>query len=162
MVIKKTTVYKPAQKPQKIFPGGTLTPPVYMPNLFEWLFYKGKQVSENAASEKIFYTVPEGVFLFLTSCWIAAIETANVSTHGAATLTISKSGITEELNILGVKVDHIAGQHGSSDSNSLSYNIPLVLPPKTTIKLNLSGFTTPSVRGQIVGFLVEMKNIPSF
>ena len=71
----KEVVYKPSEKFQKIYSGGTLTPPKFMPTFYEWLSRKGEQVVGTKQSftegDTCLYTVPVGKTLFLTSAWLS-------------------------------------------------------------------------------------------
>ncbi|GAI14103.1 unnamed protein product, partial [marine sediment metagenome] len=40
----KEVVYKPSEELQKIYRGGTLTPPKFIPTYYEWLSTRGKRI----------------------------------------------------------------------------------------------------------------------
>jgi hypothetical protein len=101
------------------------------------------------------YTVPENHTLFITSAWVTATETGNVSTHGEVRLDISTSGFNR--TILTTPVDHITGQHGGSTSLSLSFPLPVRIEEKNTIILVEAGITSPLLGGGFVGYLLPKK-----
>lgn len=63
----KEVAYKPIEPVKKIYPGGTLTPPKFIPTYFEYLAINGTPIAIELNETNKTYNVPEGKILFITS-----------------------------------------------------------------------------------------------
>lgn len=133
-------------------------PRVAFPTFAEWVSDgNAEQIVLDVGSERTIYEVPDNKTLFITSCYITGAELANASTHGNLTISVSSGGFAEETNLLAIKIDHTAGQHGGANTASLSFPMPIRFVSGAIIKLIESGMTTPSMRAGFTAFLLDKK-----
>lgn len=150
-------VYKPSEKLNPIFPGGTLAPPKFIPTYLEWLFKDAKYMSETSSGGVIstgtitLYTVPEDFELYVVSCFLECWGTA-----GDNRLTLETPD--HEVEFLSV----VSSVVGTTANISANYPYPIILPGKTVVRMvNHHARTTQYAMG-ITGFLIKKKNIPNF
>ena len=140
--------YKPIEKLSKIYTGGTLTPPKFMPTLYEWLSSKGKQIflqsGSNVNGFYTLFTVPENKILYITSAFINAVGADSTTNY----IRIKGSSYGEK-----VIAQAIAG------NSSVSFSIPLKILSGVVIEFNVNGGHTSA---GFAGFLSEINDIPAF
>lgn len=150
----KETVYKPVEKPNKIYTGGTLTPPKFMPDYYEWLSVHGVQVIKDtviADTKSTIYTVPNNYVLFISSAFLHA-KTSAAGAGADAYLMINNQKI---LMLTGSNTDQ------ATDVISNSFFPPLIISSKDKFEL-FSGAANFFVWGGFTGFLIAIKDLPVF
>lgn len=151
-----TVVYKPTETLQPIYAGGGITPPKFMPTYLEWLFKDAEAIAETSSGGIVsggiitFYTVPEGVDFYITSCFLECWGTA-----GTNRLTLqTPDNKVEFLTVVSSNV-------GTTANVSANYSHPIVLPSKTVIKLINHHLRATQFAMGMTGFLIEKKAIPA-
>lgn len=143
--------YKSSEKLVKIYQGGLLIPPKFMPTYYEWLKSKGKTIIRDGSlptGSSGLYTVPINKVFFLTSLTITATHNnANDASYKAWIDNTDQEIITLRLR-------------GEPDSGSLTkeFNMPLRLNQNQRIGLSSGGFGIVTLI--IVGFEVDYNEIP--
>ena len=145
-------VPKPTEKPIKIFQGGGLQPPKFMPSYYEWLSIKGQQVFWASNVSATFATVPADQILFITSAYI--------NIYCVAALTNDASlGIQDATTINNLK-EIIRVKYGSADtqvSSSNSFPIPIKVLGTERISFFHAG---AGGSAGFTGFLVKKSDLP--
>lgn len=142
--------YKPQEKLKKIYSGGTLDPPKFMPTFIEWLRTKGLRVIKNKLSTGTIYEVPEGKVLFITSIFITSLDSLN---YGQTYVYLTD----ENVDTLLVANAFPTG----SGNNSITFSPPLGILEKEKLIVGRSNASTNATAG-FTGFLVAAKDIPNF
>ena len=146
-------VYKPSEKINPIYAGGTITPPKFMPTYYEWLFKNAEIISRggqgNTNSNLDIYTVPEDSILFITSAFMSL---TGLVVDNRCNLNIKgKSGFLG----LAVKKD-------LTGATSLNFNPPIRVNSTDIIQWENNTANIVFFRVGFTGFLVKHKNIPNF
>lgn len=136
-------VYKPVEKVTKIYTGGTLQPPKFMPSYYEWLSTKGARIILSTATTGTLYTVPANHTLYVVTAWATVTHTL----AGYARLTISP-------NIMLM----CWCPANASESISSNFNIPLKVNGGESITYAEIG----SGHAGFTGFVVNNNDIPVF
>lgn len=148
--------YKPVGKLVKIYTGGNLTPPKFMPSLYEWLSIKGKIIHGYKSINddvELLYKVPKGKVFFLVSVNLMAGNTGLVS---LGTLDFEINDIPILTVQAGTSTDGV-GYLGAGNT-SVSFSIPYKMRSTETIKIR-SNRVNSWIRGCFFGYEVDEKDI---
>lgn len=160
--------YKPLEEPSKIYPGGTLTPPKFLPTYFEWLKAKGIDVRGNAPKNlssgyATVYTRPTGYTLYLTGYNITATAMDDAMEFGEIILFVADNPVNPKYSIAGIQLDTRALQaNNTMPSGHVARDF--TYPIKITEKYITIYSTSAKIAGRvhITGFLVKNADIPIF
>ena len=150
----KTTVYKPQDKITKIFTGGTLEPPKFIPSFYEWLKEHGEDIVKWTDANVTLYAVPKDYTFFLCTAYVSCVNNAAGGTN-TTSLVRFEAGITNGCQL-------IAAQVGIADENainSISFPYPIKIRAGQLIRQYSSGNPHISNSG-ITGFLIKNSDIP--
>ncbi|GAI20640.1 unnamed protein product [marine sediment metagenome] len=150
--------YKPLEKIKKIYKGGTLIPPKFLPTYYEWLSKGGIQIIKEkhgtfmGGGDVEIYKVPEDSVLFITSAWL--------------------NGLTFSVGIVGgrlslrIKNDRLALIEFYRDDDFptnqvLSFPIPLRVEKNQVLDVS-NNISDVAYCVGFSGFLVKNQDIPAF
>lgn len=153
--------YKPVGKPQNIYVGGGITPPKFMPSLYEWLKFKGIQfiryAGRSADGTTSIYTVPSDSVLFITNAFLNVFCDGGGGGSQAEAVFIIDNDDGNNRILNKIYQDNLALREDIAEC----YYYPLMIKPNSTLKLtttNMSGV----VQVNFKGFLVRNSDIPAF
>lgn len=156
---------KPSEPVKKVFtaPQEIRKQSPFSPTYYEWLRKHAEEVNVSrfvlAGFPFEIYEVPKDHTLFISACWITALEAAGVAQHGWAQLDVDNFGINGIL--IGTMVDHAVGQHGGNSSLSISF--PILKEFKGGIKFLIeTNLTSGWVGSGFSGFIIPNNLIPQF
>jgi len=142
--------YKPNEKFVKIYEGGGLAPPKFMPSYYEWISARGKVVNGFKSvtdSTSTLYTVPENKVFFLISISMMSVNDAAIS--------ISNSDFeVDDVPALTIQSGKSATGVGNE---SISFSIPMRLEAGKTLKIR-SNRANCWVRCCYFGYEVDKKD----
>lgn len=147
------TVYKPVEEIKKVYEGGTITPPKYMPNFFEFLYFVGSPVVSHVNISNTYSslaTIPKNYTLFVTHLNLS-YKTNAVGANGD--VHISKNG---------VKILAMTAPSTDQDVKSVavSFPFPLKITPDDLFRAE-SGAANLFIWACMSGFIVRNTDIPS-
>jgi len=154
-------VYKPIEKPKSIYAGGTITPPKFMPSYYEWLSFKSELITKDkrilgGGGSTLIYQVPDDYTLFLTNLSLGSRSDGGGAGFQVQSWIFLGDTYTKNRMIGLCFVDNVT----EVNSNSLNFDYPLKLLPKT--KLSLFNGSHLDSLASITGFLVKNSDIPNF
>lgn len=153
--------FKPSEKIRKIYPGGLIEPPSFMPSYYEWLFETGQQVIYSnfnlSAGVNLITTVPQGYNLYITQCNLSGICVNPAIVIAGIYIFANNSGSNTDGLINSIFAATGATPQDKKGVNSnVSFNPPLELKENEILIYNNIPFDASTYC--IVGFLVPKNN----
>lgn len=153
--------YKPMETIPKLFDGGFIKKPDFIPSYYDWLSYKGEQKSINygtsSSGNTDLYVVPLGYTFFITNISITHVmNQKTLLNHHAAvlldsnTLTYVNSLLVSLLSRLTV----VAGDDMPSNAIAINFSIPYKIKQEQTLSFYKSQ-AGDNAHATINGFLVH-------
>lgn len=113
----------------------------------EWSAKNQNQILRSLSANGAFFTPSINETLWLTSAWCSVFHSAAGAAHAHVLISIENRGTGATTHILGASIDHIVGQHGGADSNSISFPMPLKIEHPFRVILTTTGATTNETGG---------------
>ena len=155
----RKTVYKPIEKIKKIFIGGGLEPPKFMPSYLEWLFKKGESihlVTLTFIAADVIYTVPKDKILYMTSYYLyGRVSADRLVTFSLWTTNLPQTHYAAQL----IRFDLWKDQQ--RERIVMNPSLPLKIQSGAKIIIGVSHSDGTCWCG-FAGFLIKRKDIPAF
>lgn len=90
-------VFKTIEDTAKIYQGGMMIPPKFLPSYIDWLWGNSQHIIESFTTTGVIYTVPDDFTFFLTSIYVTTGKTGVTVSAGAFT------SLNGQKNIISVK-----------------------------------------------------------
>lgn len=129
-------------------------PREFFPTFMEWVADRNaEQISKTKNSAGTIYQVPANKTFFMTGCFITAMETGAVNSHGSVWIQEGTAGSGKVF--LNARIDHINAASGGAQAISRDFTMPIRVEAGVAIEMAVSGMTTPFATAHIDGFLLD-------